>query len=143
MPTVKTVYLGELRTHATHLQSGNELLTDAPTDNNGRGEAFSPTDLVAAAYGSCMMTIMGIVAQRDGIDLSGSDMEITKIMTAQPPRRIARLEVLLTMKTDRELTETEVAKLERAARTCPVELSLHPDVERAVSFSWETVTALS
>lgn len=139
MPTVKTVYLGDLRTHATHLQSGNELITDAPTDNNGRGEAFSPTDLVAAAYGSCMMTIMGIVAQREGIDLTGSDMQITKIMTAQPPRRIARLEVLLTMKTNRELSEAEITKLERAARTCPVELSLHPDVEREVSFSWEAV----
>lgn len=141
MPTAKTIYLGELRTHATHLQSGNELITDAPTDNNGKGEAFSPTDLVATAFGSCMMTVMGIVARRDSIDLTGSEMEITKIMTSELPRRIARLDVLMQMRTDRELTEAEVAKLERTARTCPVELSLHPDVQREVTFNWE-VTVL-
>ena len=89
MPTAQTTYLGDLRTEAVHLQSGITIITDAPTDNNGKGEAFSPTDLVATALGSCMMTIMGIVARRDEIDLKGSQMEITKGMSAEPPRRAA------------------------------------------------------
>lgn len=136
MPTVQTTYLGELRTEATHLQSGTTIITDAPTDNNGKGEAFSPTDLVAAALGSCMMTIMGIVARRDGIDLKGSQMEITKVMSAEPPRKIAKVVVKLSMLTDTELNEVNKAKLERAAYTCPVALSLHPDIEQAVTFEW-------
>lgn len=136
MPTVQTTYLGELRTEATHLQSGTTIITDAPTDNNGKGEAFSPTDLVAAALGSCMMTIMGIVARRDGIDLKGSQMEITKVMSAEPPRKIAKVVVKLSMLTDTELNEVNKAKLERAAYTCPVALSLHPDIEQAITFEW-------
>lgn len=136
MPTVQTIYLGELRTEATHVQSGTQILTDAPTDNHGRGEAFSPTDLVAAALGSCMMTIMGIVARRDGINLEGSQMSITKGMSAEPPRRIARVEVKLTMLTETELSDADRAKLERAAHTCPVALSLHPEIEQAISFEW-------
>ncbi len=143
MPTAKTIYLGDLRTQATHLQSGTQLITDAPTDNNGRGEAFSPTDLVATAYGSCMMTIMGILARREGIELKGSVMEITKIMSAEPPRKIAKLEVTLQMITERPLTENEIIKFERSARTCPVELSLHPDVERVVTFDWMVSEAIS
>ncbi|MFN8356653.1 MAG: OsmC family protein [Spirosomataceae bacterium] len=136
MPTAKTIYLGDLRTQATHVFSGTEILTDAPLDNNGKAEAFSPTDLVAAAYGSCMMTIMGILARREEIELTGSEMEITKIMSAEPPRRIAKLEVNLKMLTQRELTEAEILKFERAARTCPVELSIHPDIDRVVNFEW-------
>ncbi|WP_247233250.1 OsmC family protein [Telluribacter sp. SYSU D00476] len=136
MPTIKTEYLGELRTEATHLQSGTVIITDAPTDNQGKGEAFSPTDLVAGALGSCMITIMGIAARRDGIDLKGSEMEITKGMSADAPRRIARVEVRLNMLTDRELSAEEQARLERAAHTCPVALSLHPDIEQAVEFVW-------
>ena len=137
MPTIKTKYLGELRSEATHLQSGTVILTDAPTDNHGRGEAFSPTDLVAGALGSCMITIMGIVARRHNIELRGSEMEITKIMTSELPRRIAQVEVLLDMITDRELTEEEQTKLEQAAHTCPVALSLHPDIKQVVRFSWK------
>lgn len=137
MPTVQTTYLGELRTEAVHLQSGTTIITDAPTDNNGKGEAFSPTDLVAAALGSCMMTIMGIVARRDEIDLKGSQMEITKGMSAEPPRKIAKVEVKLSMLTGTELNDAEKAKLERAAHTCPVALSLHPDVEQAITFEWK------
>ncbi len=136
MPTVQTVYLGDLRTQATHLQSGTTIITDAPTDNNGKGEAFSPTDLVAGALGSCMMTIMGIVARRDEIDLRGSQMEITKIMSAEPPRKIAKIAVKLSMVTATEISDTDKAKLERAAYTCPVALSLHPDIEQAVTFEW-------
>ncbi len=137
MPTIKTEYLGDLRTQATHLQSGTQLLTDAPTDNQGKGEAFSPTDLVAGALGSCMMTIMGIVARRDAIDLKGSEMEITKVMSAEAPRRIARVEIRMSMLSDRLLTEAEQTKLERAAYTCPVALSLHPDIAQDVTFSWK------
>lgn len=136
MPTIKTDYLDELRTQATHLQSGTQILTDAPTDNQGKGEAFSPTDLVAAALGSCMMTIMGIAARRDGLDLQGSEMEITKVMSADAPRRIARVELEMKMLTDRGLSDAERAKLERAAHTCPVALSLHPNLVQAVTFSW-------
>ncbi|MFN4146274.1 MAG: OsmC family protein [Runella sp.] len=141
MPTIKTTYLGDLRTEATHLQSGTVILTDAPTDNNGKGEAFSPTDLVAGALGSCMMTIMGIVARRDGIDLKGSSMEITKIMSAEPPRRIAKIAVKLNMITEAELTETDKTKLVRAAHTCPVALSLHPDIEQEIVFEWNVPIA--
>ena len=97
MPTVKTTYLGDLRTNSTHLQSGNQLITDAPTDNMGKGEAFSPTDLLATATGTCILTTMAIVAQRDGIELLNSEAEVTKIMTQTPPRRIARLEINLKM----------------------------------------------
>lgn len=136
MPTIKTAYLGELRTQATHLQSGTQILTDAPTDNQGKGEAFSPTDLVAVALGSCMMTIMGIAARRDGLELQGSEMKITKVMSADAPRRIARVELEMKMLTDRELSDADRAKLIRAAHTCPVALSLHPDVVQDVTFSW-------
>ena len=137
MPTVKTIYLGDLRTEATHVQSGTTILTDAPTDNNGKGEAFSPTDLVAAALGSCMMTIMGIVARRDGIELQNSQMEITKIMTAEPPRKIDKIEVKLTMITPVAISNADKAKLERAAHTCPVALSLHPNIQQIITFDWQ------
>lgn len=136
MPTIKTEYLGDLRTQATHLQSSTQILTDAPTDNQGKGEAFSPTDLVAGALGSCMITIMGIVARREQIDLKGSEMEITKVMSAEAPRRIARIELKMKMLSAAELSETDRSKLERAAYTCPVALSLHPDIEQVVEFSW-------
>ena len=136
MPTIKTTYQGNLRTQATHLQSGTSILTDAPTDNNGKGEAFSPTDLVAAALGSCMMTIMGIVAQRHSIDLQNTEMEITKVMSAELPRRIARIEINLKMHTGVAVSEDDKTKLVRAAHTCPVALSLHPDIEQVIGFEW-------
>lgn len=136
MPTIKTTYLGELRTQAVHQQSGTKIITDAPTDNQGKGEAFSPTDLVAAALGSCMMTIMGIVAQRDNIDLTGSDIEITKVMSPDQPRRIARVELSMAMLSSEPLASEVQAKLERAACTCPVALSLHPELVQAVTFTW-------
>ena len=136
MPTIKTVYQGNLRTEATHLQSGTAILTDAPTDNNGKGEAFSPTDLVASALGSCMMTIMGMVAQRNDIDLQNSEMQITKVMSAEAPRRIARIEINCRMHTKSALSDDNKTKLIRAAHTCPVALSLHPDIEQGVGFEW-------
>ena len=136
MPTVKTTYLGDLRTTSTHLQSGNQLITDAPTDNMGKGEAFSPTDLLATALGTCMLTTMAIVAQRDGIELTGSEMEGTKIMSQTPPRKVARVEVNLKMKTNIVLSAEQIKKLENTAHKCPVSLSLHPEVEQSVTFEW-------
>ncbi len=135
MPTVQTKYLGQLRTEATHVASGNTLLTDAPVDNQGRGEAFSPTDLTAASLGSCMMTIMGIVAEREGINLAGTTFEVTKTMVANP-RRIAKIEVVFTVKSASPLTEPQQEKLKRAALTCPVALSLHPDIKQEVMFTF-------
>ncbi len=136
MATSKIVYLGDLRTQATHLQSDESIITDAPVDNNGKGEAFSPTDLAATSLGSCAMTIMGIMAKREGIDFTGSEIAITKIMSAEPPRKIAKVIVDFTMKTPEALTEEVQAKYVRAAHTCPVSLSLHPDVEQVFNFEW-------
>ena len=136
MPTVKTTYLGDLRTNSTHLQSGNQLITDAPTDNMGKGEAFSPTDLLATATGTCILTTMAIVAQRDGIELLNSEAEVTKIMTQTLPRRIARLEINLKMKANVVLNDEQIKKLENTAHKCPVSLSLHPDVEQVLMFEW-------
>ena len=136
MPTSKIVYLGELRTQATHLASAESIITDAPLDNNGKGEAFSPTDLAATSLGSCAMTIMGIVARRDEIDFTGSTIEVTKIMSAELPRRIARVEVNFNMKTPKPLSDEIKAKYVRTAHTCPVALSLHPDIEQVFNFEW-------
>ena len=136
MPTVKTTYLGDLRTNSTHLQSKNQLITDAPTDNMGKGEAFSPTDLLATATGTCILTTMAIVAQRDGIELLNSEVEVTKIMTQTPPRRITRLEINLKMKANVVLNDEQIKKLENTAHKCPVSLSLHPDVEQVLMFEW-------
>lgn len=132
--TITTQYLGELRTEATHVASKTTLLTDAPTDNNGRGEAFSPTDLVAAALGSCMLTIMGITANRHQLNLAGTRMEIVKIMAANP-RRIREIVITFYMP-DHGFTEIDRSLLEDAARTCPVALSLHPDLTQTVMFNW-------
>lgn len=134
MPTIKTKYQGELRTHSTHLQSGNTLITDAPTDNNGKGEAFSPTDTVAAALSSCMMTIMGIIAEREGIDLTGLHSDVTKIM-ASDPRRIAEIKIDFTWHNP-PITEAQGDKLKRAALKCPVALSLHPDLKQTIHFDF-------
>lgn len=130
----RTTYLGDLRTEMVHGPSGTVVLTDAPTDNHGKGEAFSPTDLVCSAVGSCMMTIMGIVAKRDGLRLEGSSIAIEKHMSAEPPRKIAKIVVAFTMAAGVPLEQR--AKLERAAYTCPVTLSLHPDVQQVITFTW-------
>jgi len=105
--TSQIQYLGNLRTQATHVASGESIVTDAPVDNHGRGEAFSPTDLAATSLGSCAMTIMGIVANREGVDLTGSTIDVTKIMSTDTPRRIVRIEVQFHMKSDRSLSATE------------------------------------
>ena len=134
--TSQIIYEGDLRTKATHLQSATVLETDAPTDNQGKGERFSPTDLVATALGNCMLTIMGIKARDLNIDLKGTSIDITKIMVAEP-RRIGEIKVKFhfppTLKTD----EKQRIIIERAAMTCPVFESLHPDLKKTVEFGWD------
>ena len=134
MVTIKTDYVGQLRTQATHVQSNNNIITDAPTDNNGKGEAFSPTDLVAGSLCSCMMTIMGIMARRDGFDLDGMKGEVTKVMVADP-RRISEIHIDFTWSNPHP-EEKMREKLKRGALTCPVALSLHPDIEQKINFDF-------
>lgn len=132
--TSTITYTGELRTVATHLESGTEILTDAPKDNHGKGEAFSPTDLVATALGSCMVSIMGIKARQMEISIDGTKVEVTKVMYAEP-RRIGEIIVTIYMPAN-GYTDKDKKILEHAAMTCPVFLSLHPDIKKDVSFHW-------
>lgn len=132
--TSKITYLGDLRTSSIHLESGTEILSDAPKDNHGKGEAFSPTDTVANALGSCMMSIMAIKSRDLALDLVGSTVEITKIMQSEP-RRIAKIIAVLNMSVP--ANDKQKTILERAAMTCPVFLSLHPDIEKDVTFCWK------
>ncbi len=134
MATIKTSYLGELRTQAEHLQSGNKIFTDAPVDNKGKGEAFSPTDLVCAALGSCMMTIMGIVAEREGIDLKGTEIETTKVMAAAP-RKIAQIDIVFNFPA-LGLSDKQKELLRNAAHTCPVAYSLDPGIKQNIVFNF-------
>ena len=135
MTTSKVFYQGELRTEATHLKSGIKIITDAPTDNHGKGEAFSPTDLVATALASCMISIMGIVAMKEGITKAdGASAEVTKVMYAEP-RRIGEVHVTITMPT-LKYSEKEKKIYEHAAYTCPVAKSLHPDIKQIIQFIW-------
>jgi len=127
-------YQGNLRTHAKHLKSGNVLITDAPTDNNGKGEAFSPTDLVSAALSSCMMTIMGMLAEREGIDLRGLRSEVVKIMTSNP-RKIGEIQITF-YHPALQATDVQKQKLKNAALTCPVALSLSESVKQTVAFNF-------
>lgn len=135
MSTISATYLGNLRVESMHNQSGAKIVTDAPSDNHGKGQAFSPTDLCAAALGACAMTIIGLYARNHNVDVTGAEMEITKTMSADP-RRIGKLEVIFNMP-DRPYTEKEKASIERAAHTCPVHLSLHPDMEQVFTFNWK------
>ena len=132
MVTVETIYSGELRTEATHLRSGTKLTTDAPVDNQGKGEYFSPTDLVATALGSCMVTVMGIAARTHNFSIDGAKLVITKVMTQEPPRRIGEIIVELTFPA-MNYSEKEKKILEYVVKTCPVALSLHPDVKQSVT----------
>jgi uncharacterized OsmC-like protein len=131
---LSSVYEGGLRCRATHAPSGTSLVTDAPVDNHGKGESFSPTDLVATALGACMMTIMGIVAERHGVNLVGMTAETVKEMTKEPPRRIASLRTRLTIPLPAD--HPQRAALEQAAHTCPVHKSLHPEIDAAIEFVW-------
>lgn len=132
--TSKVTYLGDLRTECTHLQSGSSFITDAPIDNNGKGEAFSPTDTVATGLASCMMTMMGIKAGDMGVDMKGTTASVNKIMAADP-RRISRIEVTLVFPFDTDEKTRKI--LEHTANTCPVFYSLHPDVEKVIVFNWK------
>lgn len=134
MTTVKTIYLGDLRTENEHLQSGNKIITDAPTDNQGKGEAFSPTDLLATALGNCIMTIMGIKARDNGIDIKGTEIEVTKIM-ASDPRRVAEVIVDFYFP-KKNYSAEEKSLIESVAGVSPVPLSLHPDLKQTIKFNW-------
>jgi len=132
--TIETIYTGGLRTQATHLQSQKSIITDAPVDNNGKGEAFSPTDLLAASLGSCMLTIIGIAANNHGFSIDNTKVAITKIMESNP-RRVGEVIVEFTMPAN-NYSEKERTIIERAAATCPVALSLHPDLKQTVRYNW-------
>lgn len=134
MVEIDVTYEGNLRCTAVHGPSGATFRTDAPKDNMGKGESFSPTDLVATALGACMMTIMGIAANRMGLDLTGSKVHVVKEMATSPVRRIARLSVEITV--PRDFPPDQRRQLEAAARACPVDRSLHPDVEVPLTFTW-------
>jgi uncharacterized OsmC-like protein len=134
MVSMTGVYQGELRTELTHLRSGNKIITDAPPDNNGKGEAFSPTDLATAALSSCMMTLMGILARREGIDLKGLRSEIVKIMDNNP-RKIAEIQIVFTH-VNLVATDVQKEKLKHAALTCPVALSLSENIKQTVTFNF-------
>jgi putative redox protein len=128
------VYEGDLHCLATHGPSGRTIVTDAPTDNGGRGEAFSPTDLVAAALGACSMTIMGLVAKRSGLDITGAKTRVRKEMASQPARRLGEVTVAVTFPAGRKFSPADRQKLEHAAHACPVHQSLHPDVKVRFEF---------
>ncbi|MDV7139390.1 OsmC family protein [Maribacter sp. TH_r10] len=131
--TSKVIYTGNLRTTCEHVRSGDTFITDAPIDNNGLGEAFSPTDTVATGLASCMMTMMGIKARDLEINMVDTTAQVTKHMAADP-RRISKIEVDLKLPTD--ITDKHRKILENTARTCPVLYSLHPDIEKVITFNW-------
>lgn len=134
MVEIAITYDGSLRCRAVHGPSSDSLVTDAPVDNQGKGEAFSPTDLVATALGTCVATIMGIVAERNDIDLSGMTLTVRKEMATTPIRRIGALTVDVAI--PRELPESDRKRLEHGARHCPVHKSLHPDIHTTINFSY-------
>lgn len=136
MVQIEVAYTGQLRCTATHGPSGMRLTTDAPVDNKGRGEAFSPTDLVATALGACMLTVMGIRAQERGYPIDGAGIVVKKHMTHSGPRRIATLEVAVEVPRGGELSDADRQVLEQAAHTCPVRLSILSAIDVPVSFSW-------
>ena len=134
MPTSTVTYTRELRTEAIHFLSGNKIITDAPPDNKGKGEAFSPTDLVATALATCMLTIMGIAANEKGFSVDGTKAEVTKVMYADP-RRIGEIHIHLEFPPN-NYTQREKKIIENAAYTCPVSKSLHPDLKQIIEFSF-------
>jgi putative redox protein len=133
MSTSKVIYLGDLRTECTHLASGSTYITDAPLDNQGKGEAFSPTDSVATGLANCMLTVMGIKARDIDVSMEGTVAEITKIMTANP-RRISEIKITLTFPEGISTKNQKI--LENTGRTCPVALSLHPEIIQDIQFKW-------
>lgn len=135
MTTSTVIYQGNLRTQATHLGSGQMIITDAPLDNHGKGEAFSPTDLAATSLACCMITVMNIAANGRGIEIESMNAEVTKIMAANP-RRISEIVIDLKIK-GKDLSESQKSILEEIGRNCPVALSLHPDLKQNISFHFE------
>ncbi len=138
MATSEVTYLGNLRTKAKHLQSGTEIITDAPVDNHGRGEYFSPTDLAATSFASCILTIMGLGAENFGFNIDRTKVEITKIMGTSP-RRIAEIKAVFTFP-PHNFTQKQKEGLKRIMETCPVALSLHPEIKRTVTFVFSDET---
>lgn len=134
MTTAHVIYQGDLRTQATHLQSDTVVYTDAPTDNHGKGEAFSPTDMLASSLASCMLTIMGIKAEAMGVDINGVHTEVTKMMAANP-RRVSEVHIRMTLPA--ALDDRSRKLLQQAALSCPVAKSLHPDLLQHVEFVYE------
>ena len=134
MATSIVRYLGELRTSSMHMQSGIEILTDAPLDNHGKGEAFSPTDMVTNSLATCMITIMAIKARDMDLELKGTTAEVTKVMATEP-RRISEIHIHFEM----NLTDDKKIRtiLEKTAMTCPVHFSLHPDIKKVITFNWK------
>lgn len=132
MVTMYSIYKGELRTESKHLKSGSVVVTDAPPDNQGKGEAFSPTDLLCVSLASCMTTLMGIAARTNNINIDGMKMNITKFMLSNP-RKVGEIKIDFEMP-EKSYSNKEKAILENAARTCPVALSLHPDLIQNISF---------
>lgn len=133
MMTSEIVYLGELRTKNTHSKSGESIITDAPVDNNGKGEAFSPTDLVATALGNCILTVMGIKARDIGADLTGTEIKVKKHMAADP-RRISRIDLDIIF--NKAFDDKTMKILEHTARTCPVAQSINADIDQNITFNW-------
>lgn len=133
MSTSKVTYLGNLRTECEHLKSGNTYITDAPTDNNGKGEAFSPTDTVATGLANCMLTVMGIKAAQMDVTLDGSVAKVTKTMDSNP-RRISKIEINLQLPAN--ISDKNQRILENTGNTCPVHHSLHPDIDKVIEFNW-------
>jgi putative redox protein len=134
MVEIKLSYEGDLHCSATHTPSGNTLVTDAPVDNNGRGQAFSPTDLVGTALGACVATVIGIVAKRKEIAVEGMAVTVRKFMSDGQPRRISRLELDLSVPLPGSHPDRKL--LESAARSCPVNQSIHPDIEVVMNWTW-------
>ena len=134
MKTVQTKYLGGLRTESVHLQSGSKLITDAPTDNHGKGEAFSPTDLLATAYGCCVLTVTGIAAQTHGFTIDGAEIQTEKIMGTNPRRIVELITEIILPHNNYSAKERKIIEL--AAKECPVYNSLHPDMKKTVTFKY-------
>lgn len=134
MATSKITYTGDLRTTSVHLKSGTEIITDAPVDNHGRGEAFSPTDLLATSLGNCMLTIIGIAAISHQFDIVGTVAEVTKVM-GENPRRVTEIFIQLKFPPN-NYADKEKAIIEKSARTCPVAYSLHPDIKQEITFCY-------
>lgn len=135
MTKMRTKYLGNLRTEIEHIQSGSKVITDAPLDNHGKGEFFSPTDLFTSSLGSCMLTIMGISAQSYGFSIDGTTLEIEKVMAANP-RRVAEIHIDINFPKDQNYTDQQKRLIEAAVRTCPVSNSLHPDIKKIINFNY-------